>query len=103
MLNNDGEDTGVFASWFRAPQPFSGDGLLCGDEKGGGVGRGAGYGYGGGGCGYGTGVGHVTGDGYGIGPYDTAYVVSLVIDCDPVTTAYQSRTLQTTGAINDQK
>jgi len=98
MLRNDGDrcGDGYGDSWHTwGTHFFFGDGNQCGGGDG--DGDGDGYSYGdcdGDGCGYGD------RDDYEVAynQYnDNRYITSLVIDTDPLTTAYQVRTMQTLG------
>jgi len=76
-----------------------GDGVICGDSWGAGDG-------------HGHGCGQLDGDGWGHGYLglrprgvsrrDSVYITVLVINSDPITTAYQAHTMQTTGEVDDQ-
>jgi len=86
MLRNDGVGEGASNgdgdAWSRNLQFFFGDGDSYGD------GNSDGFGDGGGDC-------------LGVAPREIVYVTALIIDSDPVTTAYQAATMQTIGEVDD--
>jgi len=82
MLKHNSDGDGGW--WFPGVTPCFGDGDRVGNGHSGGFGDG-----------YFCGTG--LGDGFGRGYGENPSITSLIIDEDPVTMAYQSVTLQTTG------
>jgi len=96
MIRHDGGGQG----YHHRNSHGNGSSFSDGDGYGDGCGDGVGDGYG---DGVGDGVGDGEGDGdfYGYFNRDTEHITVLVINDDPLTTAYQSLTMQTSEDIDD--
>jgi len=95
MIRNQGLGHGYNAGFGDEFSDLDGNGYGCGEGTGTGTGYGDGYGYDtGAGTGYGYGGGYI---GSGSVWDDPVYITTLIIDSDPLTTAYQAQTMQTTG------
>jgi len=98
MIKSNGTGHGDDIGWLRAFYLKFGDGYghCAGFGSGGGTGDGTDNAHGG----DGHGNGHINeyneGDGYGRGDVESTHITELIINADPITTAYQALIMQTT-------